>query len=56
MGQARDVEDGFYTAKETIESGQALINLREWVREQNTDPEKGEKKLDSLLEQVDARL
>jgi thymidine phosphorylase len=56
MGQARDIEDGFYKAKEAMDSGHALINLREWVRDQNTDPEKGEKKRDSLLEQVNPRL
>jgi len=56
MGQAKDIKEGFNIAKETIETGQAVIKLREWVKEQNFDPEFGEKKLNSLLERINVRL
>ncbi|MCP8308711.1 MAG: anthranilate phosphoribosyltransferase [archaeon] len=56
MGKAKDIKDGLSIAKETIETGQAIIKLKEWVREQNSNPEFGEKKLNSLLEQINAHL
>jgi anthranilate phosphoribosyltransferase len=56
MGRAKDIKEGLNIAKETIETGQAIIKLKEWVREQNSDPEFGEKRLNSLLERVDTHL
>lgn len=56
MGRAKDIKEGFNMAKETIETGQAIIKLKEWVKEQNSNPEFGKKKLDSLLEQINAHL
>ncbi|NWG09117.1 MAG: anthranilate phosphoribosyltransferase [Nitrososphaerales archaeon] len=56
MGKAKDIKEGLSIAKETIETGEAIIKLKEWVMEQNSNPEFGEKKLNSLLEQIDAHL
>jgi len=52
MGQAKDIKEGLNIARETLETGQAIIKLKEWVRQQNSDPEFGEKKFDSLLGQI----
>lgn len=54
MGRARDITNGLERAKKIIEDGKAIVKLREWVREQNSNPDMGEKKLESLL--VQARL
>ncbi|MGB2728811.1 MAG: anthranilate phosphoribosyltransferase [Halobacteriota archaeon] len=55
MGKVKDIEEGFDKAKEIIESGRAINKLREWVREQNLNPESGEKKLERLLGEADAK-
>jgi thymidine phosphorylase len=55
VGKARDIEDGFEKAKRILESGRAINKLSDWIREQNLDPEPGEKKLERLLEEVDAK-
>jgi anthranilate phosphoribosyltransferase len=55
VGKARDIEDGFEKARRILESGRAIIKLTDWIREQNLDPERGEKKLERLLEEVDAK-
>ena len=55
VGKARDIEDGFEKAKRILESGRAINKLTDWIREQNLDPEPGEKKLERLLEEVDAK-
>ena len=52
MNKVGDFEEGVKRAEETIESGQAIEKLRQWVREQNRNPEHGLCKLDNLLAQV----
>ena len=52
-GKAREIREGFDKAEEIIESGRAIIKLKEWVRAHNVDPESGEQKLERLLEEVD---
>jgi anthranilate phosphoribosyltransferase (EC 2.4.2.18) len=54
MGKASNIKGGFDMAKETIESGRAIAKLKEWVREQNSDPKSGEENLDFLLERATA--
>jgi anthranilate phosphoribosyltransferase len=54
MGKARDLKEGFGISRRTLESGKALAKLREWVREQNSDAEHGENKLECLLREMDA--
>ena len=49
MGKARDLGEGFEISRRTLESGKAITKLQEWVREQNSDAEHGEKKLECLL-------
>lgn len=48
MDKGKDIRDGIHQSRELIKSGKALAKLREWVTEQNTDPEKGLNKLNSL--------
>ncbi len=48
--EARSLKEGFEKARETIDSGQAMDKLREWVETQNCDTEAGRRKLESLLE------
>jgi anthranilate phosphoribosyltransferase len=55
VGKAKDIEDGFEKAKRILESGRAINKLTDWIREQNLDPERGAKKLERLLEEVDAK-
>ncbi|MBE9482966.1 MAG: anthranilate phosphoribosyltransferase [Chloroflexi bacterium] len=52
MGKVKDFKEGINKARETIESGQAIAKLRQWVEEQNTCPEAGLAKLDYLLARV----
>ncbi|MCL0093490.1 anthranilate phosphoribosyltransferase [Dehalococcoidia bacterium] len=54
IGQAKDLREGFILAQEIIQSGRAIAKLREWVMAQNSDPEGGLRKLDCLLEEIDA--
>ena len=54
MGQAKDLKEGFAQAREIIVSGQALAKLKEWVMAQNSDHESGLKKLERLVEEVNA--
>lgn len=51
-GKARDLKEGFEISKETVKSGKALEKLKEWVREQNSNSEKGLEKLESLMEKI----
>ena len=55
MGQAKSLREGFILAQEIIQSGRAIAKLREWVMAQNSNPEDGLRKLDCLLEEIDAR-
>ncbi len=52
MNKVADFEEGVKRSKETIESGQAIEKLRQWVREQNSNHERGLSKLDNLLAQI----
>ncbi|MEA1957366.1 MAG: anthranilate phosphoribosyltransferase, partial [Euryarchaeota archaeon] len=54
MGKARDLSEGVEIARKTLESGKALLKLREWTREQNSDAEQGENKLECLLREMGA--
>lgn len=48
VSHAEELKEGFDMAKEIIESGRAIGKLRDWVREQNTAPEIGERKLERI--------
>ncbi|MCK4401846.1 anthranilate phosphoribosyltransferase [bacterium] len=52
MNKVADFEEGVKKAGEIIKSGQAIEKLRQWVREQNRNPERGLSKLDNLLAQI----
>ncbi|MCK8823661.1 anthranilate phosphoribosyltransferase [Fuchsiella alkaliacetigena] len=52
MDYSSSFAEGYYKAGEIIDSGQAVDKLREWVRAQNVEPEKGVAKLDTLLNAV----
>ena len=54
MGQAKGLREGFILAQEIIQSGRTIAKLREWVMAQNSSPEDGLRKLNCLLEEVDA--
>ncbi len=54
MGKARDLSEGVEIARKTLESGKALLKLREWIREQNSDAEQGENKLECMLREMGA--
>lgn len=43
------LKEGYLQAKEIITSGKAVEKLKDWVREQNAEPEKGLSKLNRLL-------
>jgi len=49
MDAGTSLQKGYHQAKEIIQSGKAIEKLKDWVREQNQEPEKGMKKLDRLL-------
>jgi len=50
MKVSQSIREGCHAAREVIQSGRAVDKLKHWVREQNSAPENGLKKLDSLLE------
>ncbi|HUV25382.1 MAG TPA: anthranilate phosphoribosyltransferase [Methanomassiliicoccales archaeon] len=52
MGRSKSWEDGFYRANELIDSGVVIDKLKDWVRAQNTVPERGEQKLDELIKRA----
>ena len=49
MGKARDLDEGVEIARKTLESGKAIVKMREWVKEQSSDAEHGATKLEGLL-------
>ena len=55
MDSSPTIQDGCHKAKEIIASGQAIEKLKSWVREQNTDPDKGLKQLNRLLDMASNR-
>ncbi len=48
-GQAKTIKKGIEKADESLSSGTAFNNLKNWVRFQNREPEKGIKILESLI-------
>lgn len=48
-GKAKDLEEGIQAAATLLEKGKAFETLENWVKAQNTDPEKGLAKLHSLV-------
>lgn len=52
MGKVEDLKKGVERARETIESGQAIAKLRQWVEAQNSDPKAGLRKIDGLLARI----
>ncbi len=48
-GQAENIEDGMEKAENSLSSGLAFENLRNWVKAQNREPEKGLKTLENLF-------
>ena len=48
-GHAKDLKEGFNMAIDILDSGLVLEKLKEWVAAQNTDPQSGMAKLESLL-------
>ena len=52
MKQSSTIKEGFYKAKDIIKSGKALHKLRDWVGEQNHDPQKGLTKLELLTQKA----
>ena len=48
-GKACDLDEGIEQAAGLLESGAAFETLEKWVKAQNTDPEKGLKRLYSLV-------
>jgi anthranilate phosphoribosyltransferase len=53
-GQVATLKEGYFLAQETLESGRALVKLKEWVNVQNRQPENGRRKLEALLAAVQA--
>ncbi len=52
MGISPSIQEGYRKAKEIILSGQVLEKMKDWVREQNTVPQTGLKKLKKVLNTV----
>ncbi len=48
-GQADSIGSGIEKAEESLADGLAFENLRNWVKNQNREPEKGLKRLENLL-------
>jgi anthranilate phosphoribosyltransferase len=48
-GQSVSIENGIEKAAQMLEKGKAFNTLEKWVTSQNTDPEKGLKKLEQLV-------
>ena len=48
-GRAKDLKEGFNMARDILDSGRALDKLKDWVAAQNTDPQGGIAKLETLL-------
>jgi anthranilate phosphoribosyltransferase len=48
-GRAKDLKEGFNIARDILDSGRALDKLKDWVTAQNSDPQGGMAKLETLL-------
>jgi anthranilate phosphoribosyltransferase len=51
-GKTDSLKEGIEKSRNIIDSGQALDKLRQWVKTQNRNPQKGEEKFTSLLHMV----
>ena len=51
-GKVSSLKDGVVRAREIIKSGTPIAKLRQWVWEQNTAPDQGAARLESLLAQI----
>ncbi len=51
-GQTDNIRSGVVKARETIDSGKALKKLRQWISIQNSNPESGAKRFESLLSRL----
>lgn len=49
-GKSKDIEEGIGKAADALESGNAFKTLEKWVSTQSSDPEKGLKRLHSLVD------
>lgn len=49
MGNSGSIKEGYHFALEIIQSGQAVDKLKDWVRGQNTQPEKGLARLEKFF-------
>ena len=52
MDQCSTIREGFDKAKDIIASGKAIRKLRDWVEEQNHNPQKGLSKLEKLTQKA----
>ncbi|MGE0902472.1 MULTISPECIES: anthranilate phosphoribosyltransferase [Dehalococcoides] len=52
-GEADSLQQGYAKAAEIIRSGAAIAKLRQWVQTQNSNPQAGLARLDSLLAELD---
>ncbi|ACZ61306.1 anthranilate phosphoribosyltransferase [Dehalococcoides mccartyi] len=52
-GTVKSLQDGYAKAAEIIRSGAAIAKLRQWIEAQNTNPEAGIARLESLLGELD---
>ena len=52
-GEADSLQQGYAKAAEIIRSGAAIAKLRQWVQTQNSTPQAGLARLDSLLAELD---
>lgn len=52
MDQCSSIKEGFDKAKDIINSGKAIHKLRDWVQEQNHDPQIGLAKLETLIQKT----
>jgi anthranilate phosphoribosyltransferase len=52
MNQCGTIREGFDKAKDIIASGKAIRKLRDWVEEQNDNPQKGLSKLEKLTQKA----
>jgi anthranilate phosphoribosyltransferase len=48
-GRAKDLKEGFNMARDILDSDRALDKLKGWVAAQNTDPQGGMAKLETLM-------
>jgi anthranilate phosphoribosyltransferase len=52
IGKVKNLREGFERAKNIVDSVKAMEKLKQWVREQNVFPQKGEERLTKLLKRI----